>query len=95
MWKNVFIESCILSALIFGGFYLNANLLKSEITASQETQNRTMDQYHWVHISGGAGSEYTQEVRNRTDHISGADTPDTREAPPAHLSGARQPTPPE
>ncbi|PIQ97796.1 MAG: hypothetical protein COV67_02210 [Nitrospinae bacterium CG11_big_fil_rev_8_21_14_0_20_56_8] len=31
MWKNVFIESCILSALIFGGFYLSANLMKQNI----------------------------------------------------------------
>jgi hypothetical protein len=31
MWKNVFLESCILSALIFGGFYLNAAFLKDEL----------------------------------------------------------------
>ncbi len=91
MWKNVFIESCILSALIFGGFYLNANLLKSEITASQKTQNRTLDQYHWVHISGSPGAESVQEVRNRIEHISGADTPAAATTP--HLSGVPQPEP--
>ena len=31
MWKNVFLESCILSALVFGGFYLNAAQLQPEI----------------------------------------------------------------
>ena len=31
MWKNVFLESCLLSGLIFAGFYLNATLLKEEL----------------------------------------------------------------
>ncbi|NIS85415.1 MAG: hypothetical protein GWN10_10050, partial [Nitrospinaceae bacterium] len=53
MWKNVFIESCILSALIFGGFYLNATLLKKEISVSEEhIQNESERQAQWAHISG-------------------------------------------
>jgi hypothetical protein len=43
MWKNIFLESCILSALIFGGFYLNTTLLQDELYS--EDNNK-------VHISG-------------------------------------------
>lgn len=31
MWKNIFLESCLLSALIFGGFYLNATILQDDL----------------------------------------------------------------
>jgi hypothetical protein len=31
MWKNIFFESCLLSALIFGGLYINANNIKEEL----------------------------------------------------------------
>ena len=43
MWKNIFLESCILSALIFGGFYINTTLLQDELYS--EDNNK-------VHISG-------------------------------------------
>jgi hypothetical protein len=43
MWKNIFCESCILSVLIFGGFYLNTTLLQDELYS--EDNNK-------VHISG-------------------------------------------
>ena len=43
MWKNIFRESCILSAIIFGGFYLNTTLLQDELYS--EDNNK-------VHISG-------------------------------------------
>jgi hypothetical protein len=35
MWKNVFIESCVLSALIFGGFYINITLLKDDLYTNE------------------------------------------------------------
>ena len=66
MWKNIFIESCILSALIFGGFYLNATV-----------QNEIADRKTWEHISGYAA---TSKVRNTQAHLSGASAdnePDT------------------
>jgi hypothetical protein len=43
MWKNIFRESCILSAIIFGGFYLNTTLLQDELYS--EDNNK-------IHISG-------------------------------------------
>ncbi len=42
MWKNIFLESCVLSALIFGGFYLNTTLLQDELYSDDNK----------VHISG-------------------------------------------
>lgn len=36
MWKNIFLESCLLSALIFGGLYINANYIKEELYENKE-----------------------------------------------------------
>jgi len=36
MWKNIFLESCLLSALIFGGFYINAKFIKEELYKNEE-----------------------------------------------------------
>ena len=67
MWKNVFLESCILSALIFGGIYLNANLLKKEISLAQENfQNQPTQIKSWLHISENSPLS--------KDHISGIST---------------------
>ena len=44
MWKNIFLESCLLSALIFGGLYINAHYIKGELY--QEIKKGS------VHISG-------------------------------------------
>tara|TARA_B100001123_G_C15090657_1_gene939505 strand:- start:695 stop:943 length:249 start_codon:yes stop_codon:yes gene_type:complete len=63
MWKNVFLESCILSALIFGGFYINATLLKDELY-SEETRASS----YLVHISG-----FTESLP-APKHISGHKT---------------------
>lgn len=76
MWKNVFLESCILSALIFGGFYLNATHLQNELY-SQDNKNSS------AHISG-LGSFYDPEK-----HISGQKSP---VEPPVHLSGSLKPS---
>ena len=43
MWKNIFCESCILSVLIFGGFYINITLLQEELYSQDNNK---------VHISG-------------------------------------------
>lgn len=71
MWKNIFLESCILSALIFGGFYINATVLKDELY-SEDKKNA------YSHISG-LGSP-----GNIEKHISGkiSDKKD-----PPHISG--------
>ena len=44
MWKNIFLESCLLSALIFGGFYINAHYIKDELYRDNKKAS--------VHISG-------------------------------------------
>ena len=36
MWKNIFLESCLLSALIFGGFYINTKYIKEELSKKEE-----------------------------------------------------------
>ena len=46
MWKNIFLESCLLSALIFGGLYINANYIKKEL---YENEGKNL-----VRISGAA-----------------------------------------
>ncbi|MFT4578797.1 MAG: hypothetical protein ACI9UO_001623 [Nitrospinales bacterium] len=67
MWKNIFLESCLLSALIFGGLYINANSIKEELYENNQK----------AHISGGATSvthisgEKTVDINN----ISGASFP--------------------
>lgn len=43
MWKNIFLESCLLSALIFGGFYFNTMFLQEELYSEDNKK---------IHISG-------------------------------------------
>jgi len=71
MWKNVFLESCILSALIFAGFYLNTTLLKEELYS-----NNSKDSSYISHISG------VGTLPEPPKHISGQET---EEKP--HISG--------
>ena len=67
MWKNIFFESCLLSALIFGGLYLNANSIKEELYENNEK----------VHISGVATSviHISGELTEDRNNISGASFP--------------------
>tara|TARA_Y100001936_G_C15933265_1_gene590575 strand:- start:16 stop:243 length:228 start_codon:yes stop_codon:yes gene_type:complete len=44
MWKNIFLESCLLSALIFGGLYINAHYIKGELYQDNKKAS--------AHISG-------------------------------------------
>ena len=62
MWKNIFIESCLLSALIFGGFYIQSNIIKREINSSDRAIQEKL-----MHISGGIYPELI--VTN--EHLSG------------------------
>ena len=58
MWKNIFLESCILSTLIFGGFYLNTTNLQDELYSDEK-------RFSSNHISGLA------IIYNPEKHISG------------------------
>jgi hypothetical protein len=89
MWKNVFIESCILSALIFGGIYFNAAHLKEEISSSKESlHGDSSDKFVWTHVSGMAVPSATPNANKKTEtHISGNKAP-ALPVPP--ISGAHQ-----
>ena len=82
MWKNIFIESCLLTALIFGGFYIQSNIIKSEINSSDRAINESLNHKKLMHISGGIYPELI--VTN--EHLSGVKT----KLPIGHLSGKKQ-----
>ncbi len=74
MWKNIFLESCILSALIFSGFFLNTTLLQDELYDNMNSSS---------HISGLAISYDLEKhisgqitEKKSPDHISGMVTPE-------------------
>ena len=77
MWKNIFIESCLLSALIFGGFYIQSKIIRAEINSSDRSIHTKL-----THISGGIYPELI--VTN--EHLSGVKT----KLPIGHLSGKKQ-----
>jgi len=77
MWKNIFIESCLLSALIFGGFYIQSKIIMAEINSSDRSIQTKI-----THISGGIYPELI--VTN--EHLSGVKT----KLPIGHLSGKKQ-----
>ena len=82
MWKNIFFESCLLSALIFGGFYIQSNIIKSEIISSNRAINESLNHKKLMHISGGIYPELI--VTN--EHLSGVKT----KLPTGHMSGKEQ-----
>ena len=82
MWKNIFIESCLLSALIFGGFYIQSNIIKREINSSDRAINKSLNHKKLMHISGGIYPELI--VTN--EHLSGVRT----KLPTGHMSGKEQ-----
>lgn len=69
MWKNIFLESCLLSALIFGGLYINANYIKGELYDTKEEAAN--------HISGGStlAPHISGEKTANPANISGASSP--------------------
>ena len=82
MWKNIFIESCLLSALIFGGFYIQSNIIKREINSSDRAISESLSHKKLMHISGGIYPELI--VTN--EHLSGVKT----KLPTGHMSGKEQ-----
>ena len=81
MWKNIFIESCILSAIIFGGFYMNTAMIKKEISvANDSAKTRTSE-----HISGATAAKGTKArlcgSETPMEHISGGETDPSSTAP--------------
>ena len=82
MWKNIFIESCLLSALIFGGFYIQSNIIKGEINSSERAINDSLNKKKLTHISGGIYPELI--IIN--EHLSGVKT----KLPTGHISGEKQ-----
>ena len=77
MWKNIFIESCLLSALIFGGFYIQSKIIRAEINSSDRSIQAKL-----THISGGIYPEPTLMDK----HLSGEKTSFAI----GHLSGKKQ-----
>jgi len=77
MWKNIFIESCLLSALIFGGFYIQSKIIRAEINLLDRSIQTKI-----THISGGIYPELTL----RNEHLSGKKI----SFPIGHLSGKKQ-----
>ena len=82
MWKNIFIESCLLSALIFGGFYIQSNIIKREINSSDRAINESLNHKKLMHISG----RIYPELIVTNEHLSGVKT----KLPIGHLSGKKQ-----
>ena len=77
MWKNIFIESCLLSALIFGGFYIQSKIIRAEINSSDRTIHSKI-----THISGGI----YPELIVREEHVSGVKS----KISTGHISGEEQ-----
>jgi len=82
MWKNIFVESCILSALIFGGFYLHSIILQKEIEVSDQSIRNQLNQNNIFHMSGSNTLKLTSQYK----HISGTKS----ELKFGHLSGKNQ-----
>jgi hypothetical protein len=75
MWKNVFFESCILSALIFAGFYFNAAVLKDELYSNDNKVSSYL-----THVSGKGSpleleTHISGQISQKESHISGIITP--------------------
>jgi len=66
MWRNIFLESCLLSALIFGGFYLNSVNMKNDLSAPPQSEH---SQVAWDHISGKL---FPKDETKSNFHVSGS-----------------------
>ena len=82
MWKNIFFESCLLSALIFGGFYIQSNIIKSEINSSDQAIKESLRNKKLTHVSGGI---YPELIVTK-EHLSGVKT----KLPIGHMSWKEQ-----
>ena len=82
MWKNIFIESCVLSALIFGGFYMHSIIIQREINVSDQSIRKQLRQQNLFHMSGSN----TLKSTSNSKHISGT----TSDLNFGHVSGKTQ-----
>ena len=80
--ENIFIESCLLSALIFGGFYIQSNIIKSEINSSDQAIKESLRNKKLTHVSGGI---YPELIVTK-EHLSGVKT----KLSIGHMSGKEQ-----
>jgi|TARA_Y100000294_G_scaffold31012_1_gene26189 hypothetical protein len=84
MWKNVFVVACLLSALVFGGFYIYSNVLEGEIEVSDKPIIRELPALQrLLHISGSFPPPSPTTLGN---HLSG----NSSKPAIAHLSGKPQ-----
>ncbi len=83
MWKSVFVESCLLSALVFGGFYIHSNVIEDEIKVSDKSIRDFSARQRLVHISGSHLPPFPTPLE---DHLSG----NSSKPALAHLSGMPQ-----
>ena len=69
MWKNIFLESCLLSALIFGGLYINAYYIKGELYGDNKKDS--------AHISGVRtnANHISGNDSEKSNNISGSSFP--------------------
>ena len=82
MWKAIFIESCLLSALIFGGFYIHSKIIEEEIIVSEDIIKELSLRQKLAHISGNS----ILESESTKNHLSGNST----KIHPGHISGIVQ-----
>lgn len=83
MWKNVFFESCLLSILVFGRFYIHSNVLEEEIGVSDESIRELSARQRLVHINGSFPPPSPTALGN---HLSG----NSSKPAIAHLPGMPQ-----
>ena len=85
MWKAIFIESCLLSAIIFGGFYIHSKIIEEEIEISEDSIKELSSQQKLGHISGNNSSI----LDLKDNHLSGENT----KIKLGHISGKSQKSP--
>ena len=85
MWKAIFIESCLLSALIFGGFYINAKIIQDDIDVSDDSIKELSARQKFAHIRGSN----SLAVNSKKDHLSGSISKTAN----GHISGIHQKQP--
>ena len=71
MWKNIFLESWLLSALIFGGLYINAHYIKDELYQDNKRASAHISGVSTIpkHISGN-DSEKSNNISGSSFSIS-------------------------
>ena len=82
MWKAIFIESCLLSALIFGGFYIHSKIIEEEIVVSEGLIKELSLRQRLAHISGNS----ILESKPTKNHLSG----NSSKIHSGHISGIVQ-----